>query len=92
VAHGRSGRLRIGLTDDAATLALTSVLAAFHARSPNVLVELVELSEPQVLLALRANTVDLILASEPQGTRAKGRGRLRTSCRTPDSIRGKADG
>jgi DNA-binding transcriptional LysR family regulator len=68
VAHGRSGRLRIGLTDDAATLALTSVLAAFHARSPNVLVELVELSEPQVLLALRANTVDLILASDPQDT------------------------
>src|SRR6266852_655039 len=68
VAHGRSGRLRIGLTDDAATLALTSVLAAFHARSPNVLVELVELSEPQVLLALRANTVDLVLASEPQDT------------------------
>src|SRR5260370_19284471 len=67
-AHGRSGRLRIGLTDDAATLALTSILAAFHYRSPNVLVELVELSEPQVLLALRANTVDLILASEPQDT------------------------
>src|SRR6266852_6414211 len=68
VALGRSGRLRIGLTDDAATLALTSALAAFHARSPNVLVELVELSEPQVLPALRANTVDLVLASEPQDT------------------------
>jgi DNA-binding transcriptional LysR family regulator len=68
VALGRSGRLRIGLTDDAATLALTSALAAFHARSPNVLVELVELSEPQVLPALRANTVDLALASEPQDT------------------------
>src|SRR5438128_1717894 len=66
VALGRSGRLRIGLTDDAATLALTSVLAAFHARSPNVLVELVELSEPGVLRALRANTVYLALASEPQ--------------------------
>src|SRR6266404_2885939 len=68
VALGRSGRLRIGLTDDAATLALTSVLAAFHARSPNVLVELVELSEPQVIPALRANTVDLALASEPRDT------------------------
>jgi len=68
VALGRSGRLRIGLTDDAATLALTSVLAAFHARSPNVLVELVELSEPQVIPALRANTVDLVLASEPRDT------------------------
>jgi DNA-binding transcriptional LysR family regulator len=68
VALGRSGRLRIGLTDDAATLRLTSILAAFHARSPNVLVELVELSEPQVLPALRANTVDLALASEPQDT------------------------
>jgi DNA-binding transcriptional LysR family regulator len=68
VALGRSGRLRIGLTDDAATLALTAALAAFHARSPNVLVELVELSEPQVLSALRANTVDLVLASEPQDT------------------------
>ena len=34
VALGRAGRLRIGLTDDAATLALTSILAAFHARSP----------------------------------------------------------
>jgi DNA-binding transcriptional LysR family regulator len=68
VALGRSGRLRIGLTDDAATLALTSILAAFHYRSPNVLVELVELSEPQVLPALRANTVDLALVSEPQDT------------------------
>jgi DNA-binding transcriptional LysR family regulator len=72
VAFGRAGRLRIGLTDDAATLALTSALAAFHARSPNVLVELVELvelielSEPQVLPALRTNTVDLVLASEPR--------------------------
>jgi DNA-binding transcriptional LysR family regulator len=66
VAHGRSGRLRIGLTDDAATLALTSILAAFHAGSPNVLVELVELSEPEVLPALEANTVDLVLASEPR--------------------------
>jgi DNA-binding transcriptional LysR family regulator len=68
IALGRSGRLRIGLTDDAATLALTSALAAFHVRSPNVLVELVELSEPQVLPALRANTVDLALVSEPQDT------------------------
>jgi DNA-binding transcriptional LysR family regulator len=66
VVHGRSGRLRIGLTDDAATLALTSILAAFHAGSPNVLVELVELSEPEVLAALEANTVDLVLASEPR--------------------------
>jgi len=66
VALGRSGRLRIGLTDDAATLRLTSILAAFHARSPNVLVELVELSGPEVLSALHANTVDLVLASEPQ--------------------------
>jgi DNA-binding transcriptional LysR family regulator len=66
VAHGRSGRLRVGLTDDAATLALTSILAAFHARSPNVLVELVELSESEVLPALEANTVDVVLASEPQ--------------------------
>jgi DNA-binding transcriptional LysR family regulator len=49
VAHGRSGRLRIGLTDDAATLELTSILAAFHSGSPNVLVELVELSEAEVL-------------------------------------------
>src|SRR5712692_9592437 len=66
VALGRSGRLRIGLTDDAATLALTSALAAFHARSPNVLVELVELSGREVLSALHANAVDLVLASEPQ--------------------------
>ena len=66
VAHGRSGRLRIGLTDDAATLALTSILAAFHYRSPNVLVELVELAGPEVLAALEANTVDLVLASEPR--------------------------
>ena len=66
VAHGRSGRLRIGLTDDAATLALTSILAAFHYRSPNVLVELVELAGPEVLAALEANTVDLALASEPR--------------------------
>ena len=66
VALGRSGRLRIGLTDDAATLRLTSILAAFHARSPNVLVELVELSSREVLSALRASTVDLALASEPQ--------------------------
>jgi len=65
-ALGRSGRLRIGLTDDAATLRLTSILAAFHARSPNVLVELVELSGREVLSALRANIVDLALASEPQ--------------------------
>lgn len=70
VALGRSGRLRIGLTDDAATLRLTSILAAFHARSPNVLVELVELSGPEVLAALRANAVDLALASEPQKTDA----------------------
>jgi DNA-binding transcriptional LysR family regulator len=66
VAHGRSGRLRIGFTDDAATLALTSVLAAFHVRSPNVLVELVELSGSEVLTALHSNTIDLVLASEPQ--------------------------
>ena len=66
VAHGRSGRLRIGLTDDAATLALTSILAAFHYRSPNVLVELVELAGAEVLAALEANTVDLALASEPR--------------------------
>jgi DNA-binding transcriptional LysR family regulator len=66
VAHGRSGRLRIGLTDDAATLALTSILAAFHYRSPNVLFELVELAGPEVLAALEANTVDLALASEPR--------------------------
>jgi len=66
VAHGRSGRLRIGLTDDAATLELTSILAAFHSGSPNVLVELVELSEAEVLPALEANTVDLVLASEPR--------------------------
>src|SRR5260370_8262302 len=68
VAHGRSGRLRIGFTDDAATLALTSVLAAFHARSPNVLIELVELSGREVLTALHSNTIDLVLASEPQDT------------------------
>ncbi len=68
VALGRSGRLRIGLTDDAATLPLTSILAAFHARSPNVLVELVELSGPEVPAALRINAVDLALASEPQKT------------------------
>jgi DNA-binding transcriptional LysR family regulator len=68
VAHGRSGRLRIGFTDDAATLALTSVLAAFHARSPNVWVELVELSGSEVLAALHSNTIDLVLASEPQDT------------------------
>jgi DNA-binding transcriptional LysR family regulator len=68
IGLGHSGRLRIGLTDDAATLALTSILAAFHARSPNVLVELVELSEPDVLPALEANTVDLVLASEPRDT------------------------
>ena len=68
VALGRSGRLRIGVTDDAATLRLTSILAAFHARSPNVLVELVELSGPEVLAALRINAVDLALASEPQKT------------------------
>jgi DNA-binding transcriptional LysR family regulator len=66
VAHGRSGRLRIGLTDDAATFALTSILAAFHAGSPNVLIELVELSDPEVLPALEGNTVDLVLASEPR--------------------------
>jgi len=66
VAHGRSGRLRIGFTDDAATLALTSILAAFHVRSPNVLVELVELSGSEVLTALHSNTIDLVLASEPQ--------------------------
>jgi len=66
VAHGRSGRLRIGLTDDAATLELTSILAAFHSGSPNVLVELIELSEAEVLPALEANTVDLVLASEPR--------------------------
>jgi DNA-binding transcriptional LysR family regulator len=66
VALGRSGRVRIGLTDDAATLRLTSILAAFHARLPNVFVELVELSAPEVLSALHANTVDLALASEPQ--------------------------
>jgi DNA-binding transcriptional LysR family regulator len=66
VAHGRSGRLRIGLTDDAATLELTSILAAFHSGAPNVLVELVELSEAEVLPALEANTVDLVLASEPR--------------------------
>jgi len=66
IGLGRSGRLRIGLTDDAATLALTSILAAFHASSPNVLVELVELSGPEVVPALRANTIDLALASEPQ--------------------------
>jgi DNA-binding transcriptional LysR family regulator len=60
------GRLRIGLTDDAATLELTSILAAFHSGSPNFLVELVELSEAEVLPALEANTVDLVLASEPQ--------------------------
>ena len=64
VAHGRSGRLRIGLTDDAATVALTSILAAFHYRSPNVLVELVELAGPEVPAALEANIVDLALASE----------------------------
>ena len=64
VADGRSGRLRIGLTDDAATVALTSILAAFHYRSPNVLVELVELAGPEVLAALEANIVDLALASE----------------------------
>jgi DNA-binding transcriptional LysR family regulator len=72
VALGRSGRLRIGLTDDAATLRLTSILAAFHARSPNVLVELVELSGREVLSALRANIVDLALASEPEPQNADG--------------------
>jgi DNA-binding transcriptional LysR family regulator len=68
VALGRSGRLRIDLTDDAATLVLTAVLAAFHARSPNVLVELVELSGPEVLSAMHANTVDPALARS-RGTR-----------------------
>jgi DNA-binding MarR family transcriptional regulator len=53
VAHGRSGRLRIGLTDDAATLALTSILAAFHAGSPNVLVKLVELSDRKCFRRLK---------------------------------------
>src|SRR5580704_3450408 len=72
VALGRSGRLRIGLTDDAATLRLTSILAAFHARSPHVLVELVELSGREVLSALRANIVDLALASEPEPQNADG--------------------
>ena len=66
VAAGRSGRLRLGSTDDAATPVLTSVLAAFHARSPNVLVELVELTGRGVLSALHANDVDLALAPEPQ--------------------------
>jgi DNA-binding transcriptional LysR family regulator len=68
VALGRSGRLRIGLTTDAATLHLTSILEAFHARLPKVLVELVELSGSKVLPALRANTIDLALACEPENT------------------------
>jgi DNA-binding transcriptional LysR family regulator len=66
VAAGRLGRLRVGLTDDAATPVLTSILAAFHARSPNVLVELIELTGRGVLPALHANDVDLALAPEPQ--------------------------
>src|ERR1700738_4384651 len=44
VAAGDFGGLRVGLTDDAATPVLTSILAAFHTRSPNVLVELIELT------------------------------------------------
>ena len=68
VALGRSGRLRIGLTSDAATLHLTEILARFHARLPKVLVELVELTGSKVLPALRANTIDLALASEAQDT------------------------
>jgi LysR family transcriptional regulator, benzoate and cis,cis-muconate-responsive activator of ben and cat genes len=68
VALGRSGSLRIGLTSDAATLHLTEILAAFHARLPQVLVELVELSGSKVFPALRANTIDLALACEPQDT------------------------
>jgi DNA-binding transcriptional LysR family regulator len=68
VGLGRSGRLRIGLTSDAATPHLTSILATFHARLPKVLVELVELPGSKVLPALRANTIDLALASEPQDT------------------------
>jgi len=66
VAAGRLGRLRVGLTDDAATPVLTSILAAFHTRSPNVLVELIELTGRGVLPALHANDVDLALAPEPQ--------------------------
>ena len=66
VAAGRSGRLRLGLTDDAATPVLSSILAALHARSPNVLVELIELTGVGYLPALHANVVDLALAPEPQ--------------------------
>jgi DNA-binding transcriptional LysR family regulator len=51
--------LRIGLTSDAATVHLSEILAAFHARLPKVLVELVELSGSKVFPALRANTIDL---------------------------------
>jgi DNA-binding transcriptional LysR family regulator len=68
IALGRSGRLRIGLTSDAATLHLTEILAKFHARLPKVLGELVELTGSKVLPALRANTIDLALASEASDT------------------------
>jgi DNA-binding transcriptional LysR family regulator len=68
IALGRSGRLRIGLTSDAATLHLTEILAKFHACLPKVLVELVELTGSKVLPALRANTIDLALASEASDT------------------------
>ena len=68
VTLGRLGRLRIGLTSDAATLHLTEIHALFHSRLRKVLVELVELTGSKVLPAPRANTIDLALASEPTDT------------------------
>jgi len=77
VTLGRLGRLRIGLTSDAATLHLTEIHALFHSRLRKVLVELVELTGSKVLPAPRANTIDLALASEPtdtEGLLSKSRG------------------
>lgn len=68
VALGRSGRLQIGLTSDAATLHLSEILAVFHAHLSKALVEPVELSGSKALPALRANTIDLALACERENT------------------------
>ncbi len=63
IAGGSSGRLRLGVCEDAATRTLTRIIATYHERFPTVRLDVSEL--PSLARALHDNAIDLALVLPP---------------------------
>lgn len=63
IAGGGTGRLRLGVCEDAATSTLARIIAAYHGRYPAVGLDVYEL--PSLARALHENTIDLALVLPP---------------------------